>query len=468
MASALFQIDPGTGIYASAGQAVDVSASGATINCRVVDTSGIIKYEWEVFGTSSDAVAAPNPTLSGSPPGQIASFILPAGAGKAYGIQLKVTDSTGLQSINRSAAFILSAGGFRPFIAGEVFEENPTHGPVDRLNEFVVSGGGGGDVASVFGRTGAVVAVTDDYAASEVENDSGVAGAQVSDALDTLEAADTSILATIAALDSDDIDIAAGISIPEVGSTLTEAIQWLGEGHRYFSPTYLNPLAQWNPGVSLSDQTANGLNLTVDAGTLRISGAQSIQSAYFDGSLRLIGPAAGSTLERAHTLTFVLLVKIHSVQTVNRTLLTYALTGETEATNVLYSMDFSHQTYNINYFTENGPGNNISASRANELFPPVQTIAMVGARASAPSGGQIAVDFIQGGRVVPASALITTPTGGTTSRLYIGQNQDGASGFIGEIFSVAIYGAALTDQEIANIYNSVLGGVDGPEPYIFS
>lgn len=42
-------------------------------------------------------------------------------------------------------------------------------------------------VTSVFGRTGAVVAAADDYAASEIENDSGVTGAQVSDALDTLD-----------------------------------------------------------------------------------------------------------------------------------------------------------------------------------------------------------------------------------------------------------------------------------------
>lgn len=48
---------------------------------------------------------------------------------------------------------------------------------------------GGGAVASVFGRTGNVVSASGDYTASQVTNDSGVAGAFVSDALDTLEAA---------------------------------------------------------------------------------------------------------------------------------------------------------------------------------------------------------------------------------------------------------------------------------------
>ncbi len=50
------------------------------------------------------------------------------------------------------------------------------------------SGGGGGAVASVFGRTGVVVAATGDYDGDQIDNVSGVPGASVSDALDYLEA----------------------------------------------------------------------------------------------------------------------------------------------------------------------------------------------------------------------------------------------------------------------------------------
>lgn len=46
-------------------------------------------------------------------------------------------------------------------------------------------------VQSVFGRTGIITSELDDYLASEVRNNSGVAGAQVSDALNTLGAAVT-------------------------------------------------------------------------------------------------------------------------------------------------------------------------------------------------------------------------------------------------------------------------------------
>lgn len=49
--------------------------------------------------------------------------------------------------------------------------------------------GGGAPVASVFTRVGAVVAAASDYDASQVDNDSGVAGAFVDDALDNLAGA---------------------------------------------------------------------------------------------------------------------------------------------------------------------------------------------------------------------------------------------------------------------------------------
>jgi hypothetical protein len=59
---------------------------------------------------------------------------------------------------------------------------------------------GSGGVTSFEGRTGVVVGVADDYLASEVENDSGVAGAQVSDALDTLSAGKQPLDADLTAL----------------------------------------------------------------------------------------------------------------------------------------------------------------------------------------------------------------------------------------------------------------------------
>ncbi len=64
----------------------------------------------------------------------------------------------------------------------------------------------GSTVDSVFGRTGDVIAAVSDYDASQVDNDSGVAGARVSDALDTLDAGKSAIGHGHTASDVSDFD----------------------------------------------------------------------------------------------------------------------------------------------------------------------------------------------------------------------------------------------------------------------
>ena len=67
----------------------------------------------------------------------------------------------------------------------------------------------GGVVTSVFSRSGAVTAAADDYAASEVTNDSGVTGAYVDDALNTIDSALTA-LGTISTQDADSVSVTGG------------------------------------------------------------------------------------------------------------------------------------------------------------------------------------------------------------------------------------------------------------------
>lgn len=78
------------------------------------------------------------------------------------------------------------------------------------------AGGGGGGVTSFNTRVGAVVALASDYDASQVDNDSGVAGAFVDDALNTLGGA-------ITGLDSTDIANVSGVA----GATVTAALNTL-------------------------------------------------------------------------------------------------------------------------------------------------------------------------------------------------------------------------------------------------
>ncbi len=88
----------------------------------------------------------------------------------------------------------------------------------DAIDEVAASGGGGGGgaVSSVFGRTGAVAAAASDYDASEVGNNSGVSGATVAAALDTLDGgkqdadADLTAIAALAPSNDDVIQRKAG------------------------------------------------------------------------------------------------------------------------------------------------------------------------------------------------------------------------------------------------------------------
>lgn len=95
-----------------------------------------------------------------------------------------------------------------------------------QLNFTLAAAGGGGVVTSVFGRTGAVVAATGDYDSGQVTNVSGVAGATVSAALNTLntgKVASTTTLTTTSPLridggNSADLSANRTLSVLAVGN----------------------------------------------------------------------------------------------------------------------------------------------------------------------------------------------------------------------------------------------------------
>jgi len=152
-ASALFQIDPGTSVYGTAGVAQN-AAVGAIVNCRLDSTLGVDSVQWRIFGTSG--VATPVLTTSGSPPGQIVTFTLPATLGTAFGIECKVNGGTGANYGNStygdtktSAVYVLGGAGIRPFFIGESFESDVTFGVVPRVNNMLAVLGVGTRVRAV-------------------------------------------------------------------------------------------------------------------------------------------------------------------------------------------------------------------------------------------------------------------------------------------------------------------------------
>jgi len=111
----------------------------------------------------------------------------------------------------------------------EIYARLPSSSNCSLLSLLVAFGAiGAGDVSSVFGRTGAVTAQGGDYAASDITNDSGVAGATVADALDNVSPPVDSVFGRTGAVTAQSGDytssqVANGSTVP--GGTVTQALE---------------------------------------------------------------------------------------------------------------------------------------------------------------------------------------------------------------------------------------------------
>lgn len=98
--------------------------------------------------------------------------------------------STGVKAIVKDAGLVALTGG--EIVVNEIlivqFDLATDQWQIIQSG-FQIGAAGAGAVDSVFGRTGTVIAVLDDYKASLVDNDSSVTGDTVKDALNTLQAA---------------------------------------------------------------------------------------------------------------------------------------------------------------------------------------------------------------------------------------------------------------------------------------
>ncbi len=162
-----------------------------------------------------------------------------------------------------------------------------------RVTALEAAGGGGtGAVASVFGRVGSVVASTNDYSASQISNNSAVAGTQVSGALNTLNTADTTI---------------RGYLVP-VGATMewpgaTEPAGWYFRDGRSLSRA-THPQLFAVVGTAFGSVDANSFNLPDDRGQFKrgLNDGRADGREDPDGAGRTLGDYQAGQLE-AHTHT---------------------------------------------------------------------------------------------------------------------------------------------------------------------
>jgi hypothetical protein len=184
MASAEFTI---SGTIPTAPVAV---AANATVALAVADTNGVHSVEWSIIGSHHHSATLPVLTLSGYPEGITVSAHMADEIDQAFRINCLVNGGKNALGEDDSALSVthiigvLNVQGLMPFASGEELERQATHGTTELLNEMLRrSGTGGGGAAST------------DY----VTNDSDVAGATATDALNTLLTTTVPLTASVVA-----------------------------------------------------------------------------------------------------------------------------------------------------------------------------------------------------------------------------------------------------------------------------
>lgn len=202
---------------------------------------------------------------------------------------------------------------------------------------YVGPGGAAGNVTSVFGRVGAVVAATGDYDGDQVDNVSGVPGASLSDALDYLLAnagAVGSVFGRVGAViaatgdyDSDQIDNASGVTGASVSDAL-DALQHVSSPSRALGRGSAGGAGPVQELAFTGGLSVVGTNVTIADGALTVAklavGTAAGQSPMWDGTAwRLIGLSFQAALTNADEIITV---------TAGASLLTVALTANRNKT----------------------------------------------------------------------------------------------------------------------------------------
>lgn len=350
-------------------------------------------------------------------------------------------------------------------------------------------------VTSVFGRTGAVVAQPGDYVASQVTNDSGVAGATVQAALDALNGK-----VTYPAPGGGYLRVPSGGGSPEQvqGTAAGQLAFWKSSsglwlptptapsdqqcpvwnaaaqewrfasfgasGLNYF-PKLSSTVGLWNLDRTLADQSGNGFNLTV----LNPYGfAQIVPGRYgliFDINVTISQAAAGTALGITGDVTTEIIFQLdNNVPAANQNLFSYSASGETLATNTLYQTtlaNFGLTPRSIGWLSEHDAGVNDSYNTPTTVGgDSVSLIHNVIYIASVRRANVIQI-YMNGKPFGPPSAALTPPNGGTSSKLYIMSSPTQAAQVGGILFAARVSSEGFTASQVLDSYNQSMGPAFG-------
>ncbi len=221
-----------------------------------------------------------------------------------------------------------------------------------------------------------------------------------------------------------------------------------------YHPEIFGPVAHWTLGSTL-EATFGSRPLSILSGTERYSDLMpGLRGFYFDGASSLWRNALDADLQMVGDMTFLCLLVAQAGTT--RCFVACSGNGETSDVNACY-IQYLFTGNSVNYLCEFGSGTNQFYFDVNNGIP-IQTPCQHGFTRK---GGQVTF-YLNGLQVGATSVGISSPDGGSNSKLALGADNSAAAPFnfmtAGTMMaSPILFNKALTPSQVKTMYNRSLG-----------
>jgi hypothetical protein len=220
-----------------------------------------------------------------------------------------------------------------------------------------------------------------------------------------------------------------------------------------------SPIGLWQLQGDLTDSSGNGYTLSLAAGTEQyVPISDTVQGHLFNGATYLRYNTAEAALQLTGDMTIELLVEWLvdrpgigvNTGAIGPALVCHGGNGETLATNNLYTLG-PRPGGGLRWLSESGSGSNAIYDLTGTM--PAHVLHHLAAVRSSN-----VVTFYWNGAPIGTSGTLTTPAGGTSGRLCLGNIFDGATEEpTCTMASVKIIGSALTASQVQAEYERTLG-----------
>lgn len=219
----------------------------------------------------------------------------------------------------------------------------------------------------------------------------------------------------------------------------------------YHDTTY-SPVGLWNFNNVLTDSSGNGHTLTVDSGTaLYTDILPGLRGVYLAGDTRLIYSTAVSPLIIPGDVTLEMLILPLTRTATGKYLSCNEDPGNGSIANTQYSVGMNSGSWEW----QSQHGTNVNDTYDIDNNPTLMTLSHIAVTRTS----NVVQNYLNGIAWGAASSVLTTPTGGSISKLRLGAFGVNAPSCI--MASVKIIASALTATQVKGEYNNTLGNFYG-------